>query len=192
MAAPLLSILVLMVPSRLRAPDVLEELTRQADGKPVEVLALYDNKTRSVGAKRQALLNVARGRHVVYVDDDDQVAGDYVDAILGALETDPDVVSFDIELTENGGAPKRCTYGLRFATFTGPLGYQGKPTHTHVWRRTIAEYEPFPDSNFGEDATWSRRLARLAKSEVRIDRVLYYYRFDQQRSETRCSPGAIQ
>jgi len=189
-AAPLLSILVLMVPSRLRAPDVIEELTRQASGKPVEVLALYDNKTRSVGLKRQSLLSVAAGKYVVFVDDDDAVAPDYVDAILGALETDPDVVSFDIELTENGGRPKRCTYGIRFATFSGPDGYQGKPTHTHVWRRSIATYEPFPDCNFGEDATWSRKLARHVKREVRIDRVLYYYRFDQQRSETRCSPGA--
>lgn len=181
-----LSILVLSVPSRLGvAPVLLGELCRQAQDQPVEVLCLFDNKTRSVGAKRNALLDIAVGDYVVFADDDDEVSEDYVSGILGATASDPDVVVFDQLLTVNGTGPKRCTYGLQYHTVNTPERYQGKPAHTHAWRRALAVYERFPEINFAEDSTWARRLAAKAQTESRIDRVLYHYRFDALSTETR-------
>ncbi len=181
-----LSILVLSVPSRFDlAPALLEELCKQADGKPVEVLCLFDNKRRSVGEKRNAILGMARGDYVAFIDDDDWVSPDYVDQILSGTESNPDVVVFDHELTIDGGPPKLCEYGRQFHTVDTPERYQGKPAHTHAWRRSLAQSVEFEGVNFAEDSTWARRLCAKAKTEYQVGKVLYFYRFDSRRTETR-------
>jgi glycosyltransferase involved in cell wall biosynthesis len=35
---------------------------------------LFDNRARSIGAKRQALADIARGKYIAFCDDDDDVA----------------------------------------------------------------------------------------------------------------------
>jgi len=83
----LLSILTPAVPSRLGALDALcSELAAQIGELPVEHLVLLDNKRRTVGEKRDSLLRIARGDFVAFVDDDDKVSGDYVQAILDRSE----------------------------------------------------------------------------------------------------------
>ena len=82
---PLLSILISAIPSRWEmARKLFEGLTRVADQR-VEVLLLFDNKRRSVGEKRQALLDIARGEYVTFIDDDDLVAPGYVSEILSVI-----------------------------------------------------------------------------------------------------------
>jgi glycosyltransferase involved in cell wall biosynthesis len=49
---------------------------------PVEHLILMDNKRRTVGEKRDALLRAAKGNYVAFVDDDDFISPDYVSLIL--------------------------------------------------------------------------------------------------------------
>ena len=57
-----LSILTPAVPKRmLQIAELCEELERQIGGQPVEHLVLIDNKRRTVGEKRDALLRAARG-----------------------------------------------------------------------------------------------------------------------------------
>jgi hypothetical protein len=74
-----LSILTPAVPSRIfQLQKLCFELEGQIKGLPVEHLALLDNKRRTVGEKRDALLRAARGRYVAFVDDDDDVSDDYV------------------------------------------------------------------------------------------------------------------
>jgi glycosyltransferase involved in cell wall biosynthesis len=76
MTAPLLSILVPTVPSRVATmfPKAIQAILGQiTDHKEVELLGLFDNKARTTGAKRNALLDIARGEYVVFIDDDDWV-----------------------------------------------------------------------------------------------------------------------
>jgi hypothetical protein len=58
-----LSILVLTTPKRLSTflPKIVTELCRQAQCKDVEVLWLGDNYKRTVGAKRNALIDICNG-----------------------------------------------------------------------------------------------------------------------------------
>ena len=49
---------------------MIDNLSKQAEGKPVEVLWLGDNYQRTVGAKRNALIDLAQGEYFAFVDDE--------------------------------------------------------------------------------------------------------------------------
>jgi glycosyltransferase involved in cell wall biosynthesis len=187
---PLWSILVATVPGRLRThyPDLIEELHRQVGDHAVEILGFFDNKRRPVGAKRNGLLQLARGDYVSFVDDDDHVEPDYVLSILAAIREaaePPDVICFEHLAWIDGRPAKRCVYGVEYEyTDSGKL-WTGKPAHTQCWRREIAVRHAFPETNFGEDVAWVRRASHDVVRQVRIGRVLYHYYCNQALSETR-------
>jgi glycosyltransferase involved in cell wall biosynthesis len=170
---PSLSVLVACLPQRAElARPLLESLWRQAT-PDVEVLALTDNQRRTIGDKRNAMLDMARGEYVAFVDDDDMVTDDYVSSILGALGSD--VVVFDVDVTINGGTP----FPMRFSKDYGQVNYdrlwERCPNHLMPVRRELAPR--FPDVNVGEDAEYARRLKSMLRTETRIDRALYHYRY---------------
>jgi len=186
----ILSVLVPTIHRRLRTfyPQIIEELHQQAEGLPVEILGFYDNRRRSVGAKRNGLLNLARGEYLVFVDDDDRIAPTYIADILQAIQDNPgiDVICFLNECRINNGPVILCSYSLTHKTrmhvgntWTGP------PAHTMVWKSVIAKNAAFPDKNYSEDANWVDSVVAHAVKEVRIDKVLYFYDFRTNISETR-------
>lgn len=189
MSAPHISfsILIPTIPSRrAKFATLVAELERQADGLPVEILALYDNKARSLGAKRQALLDLARGTHLVFIDDDDRVAADYVHTLVDIIRIqDPDVIVYEQEV--KGDPPIRCRYGKELRSAQGPGWWTGKPSHTMVWRTSIARHGRFPDRAFAEDTAWVDQVwpQIFLSKQVRLDRVMYFYDFDPAASETR-------
>ena len=189
---PKLSILVPTLFSRLPVhfPRLMRKLERQAGQREdVEVLALFDNKTRSVGMKRNALLDLARGEYTVFIDDDDVIAPDYVQSIKRALECNPgvDCVSFHVQLYLANVKDRLCKYrlGVKKCKNTGTDGYIGHISHVHPWRAEIAKQFRFPDKSVGEDVAWSKRCCAAASTEVVIDRVLYNYMFNNAVTETR-------
>ncbi len=102
--APILSILTPSIHSRLRQVDYLcSFINRQIiDPATVEHLVLVDNKSRTVGEKRDALLRIARGDYVAFVDDDDWISADYVPALVAAAKVFcPSVITFLQEATIN-------------------------------------------------------------------------------------------
>ena len=201
------SILVASVPERMPEPagSLLAKLSRQISDEPVELLWLLDNRRRSVGSKRNALLSLSKGQFVSFVDDDDDVADNYVYWILQALKyPQTDVTCFlqtcehvtDSPLGEKGYTVT-CRYSLKtpyregrnYDPVTGdPLHsgwWEGYPAHSMVWRGSIARQCRFPDENFGEDVAFVHQARTLARTEIHIPEVLYHYRFDASRSLTR-------
>lgn len=190
---PLLSVLILTVPERYRSffPRLIDHLLSQSEGSPVEILALFDNKLRSVGEKRNALLSLAQGKFVAFVDDDDRVADDYIASLIDAIQDNPaaDVIVFDQIVRRNGKKEQLCRYGVEFQRNNAdpPAVWKGPPAHTACWRAEVAKRFQFPDRNFGEDSDWVARAsaAITVERQVRIDKVLYHYDFNVQTSETR-------
>ena len=75
----LLTVMILSIPSRIEKYliPLLNKLQTQSQNYPeVEILCLVDNKSMSIGEKRQAILNSARGKWVGFMDDDDDINGD--------------------------------------------------------------------------------------------------------------------
>lgn len=168
----LFSILIPSQPSRLHLlARLLAELQRQSEGKPVEILALVDNRARTTGWKRNLLLSQSIGDFVASFDDDDWPAADYIDSILTAIRENPsaDVICFGWE-TVKGSRRRHYFCGLSDE-------WKRKPRHFMPWRAPLAKQHQFPDSCSGEDAEWEDSILREAKTEARIDKILYYYRF---------------
>ena len=182
----MLSILTPAVPSRMNTLGRLcEELARQIGDLPVEHLVLLDNKRRTVGGKRDALLRAARGRYVAYLDDDDWVSPDYVASLLGAMESDPDVITFLQEASVNGAKGQ---IDFRLGNPNEPFCPGGTARrnawHVCAWRRSLAILSHFPASNYGEDWAFAAPLCALAGiGESHVERVLHFYQYDSRTSE---------
>lgn len=176
MSAISLSILIPSVTERLQQlTTIYSELARQALNLPVEILALVDNKRRTTGAKRNQLLTAARGRYVSFVDDDDKVAPDYVQALLHASASDPDCIVFEVMVYMNG-APDRVTrFHPSYEHANLPSEYRRKPNHVMCYRREIAIRHAYQDTSFGEDTDWAARASRDALRVHQISKVLYHY-----------------
>ena len=189
-----LSILTPAVPSRL---DQLEELTgyiaAQIGDLPVEHLVLLDNKRRTVGEKRDALLRIARGDYVAFVDDDDGVTGDYVSSLLGAMDatpntnrtTGPDVITFRQLAVVNGHSSEVV---FRLGSHNHPFQVNGitkrNAWHVCAWRRALAVCSSFPASNYGEDWAYASRLCAVpGLREAHIPRVLHHYHHSSETTQ---------
>ena len=187
-----LSILIPTVPSRFNfyLPRILNQLLVQINNNPdIELLVLFDNKRRTTGDKRSALLSISNGEYLTFIDDDDTIADTYVEDIMDSLKKNPDIdcVVFDCicTLVQLGGLQTYCKYGIEYDYWESSdrKNWTGKPAHTMVWKSSIAKSHVFDSINNGEDTSWVKRACLDIKTQARIDKVLYFYEADRRRSE---------
>jgi len=182
----LLSILIPTIPRReWLLAGITRELERQAAlrrEKDVEILVLRDNKLMSIGDKRNRLVSIARGKYVSFVDDDDRVSPDYVEEIVTAAASDPDVICFGAEVNTPSTKPMITSFSPKH-TENSPR--RRLPNHLCAWRREIASVVPYRNVSFGEDADWPPRAAEHVHVFAAIDKVLYHYDYDPATSETK-------
>lgn len=150
-----------------------------------EVAFQKDNKEISIGAKRQSLLEAARGEYIVFIDDDDTVPVYYIERILAAIKAEsPDTIGFlidcDIEgKKESAIASNRyedwCENRDGFRHCRTP--YQKTPI-----LKSIALQIGYKDMRYGEDYDYSKRLKKsgLIKSEYFINEVMYFYNYKHE------------
>lgn len=151
----------------------------------LEIIYCKDNKEITVGEKRNRLINMAHGQYVSFIDDDDRISADYIKELLEGIETGADIITFNVSVSINGAVPKICYYSMYFdADRNEPNAYFRLPNHLMCVKRELALQVPFKEVNFGEDADYAVRLKPLLKSEHSIDKVLYHYDFDSQKTET--------
>lgn len=177
---PILSILTPAIPERWTALRELHaRVQEQIENGAVEHLMLVDNRRRSVGRKRDALLRMARGKYVAFVDDDDTIAADYVREILTATAQDPDVITF-LQCAVISGQAGTVEFKLGNSDEAFKPGETTKRDAWHVcaWRTSLAIGSGFPDTNYGEDRAYSAPLCKAAKSEVHIPKILHFYTYD--------------
>jgi hypothetical protein len=186
--APLWSILIATLASRR------EKLTRllahllpqcEADGR-VEVVACWDNGQASVAAKRQALLDAARGEWVSFFDDDDVADPEFVPLVTAAMEDGPDYVAFPNAYYVAGvRQPVRILVGLQYGgwrddTAAGVL-YRDV-THINPVRASIAKQADFlaGPAWVGEDWGYTQTVRKLAvtQAEAGGGKPLYHYFHD--------------
>ncbi len=200
------SILICGIPERYHSvqPLLYSLLETQAVARRPDVHLEYkmDNKRVSVGAKRNSLLQSAIGEYISFIDDDDEVAPNYVDKILSEItkgrKEDPkvDVICFPQRATLSpSGVIHECSYSLAHKERKleqipdGPpntLKWTGPPAHTMVWRREIVRHIQFPEKNFGEDVNWVDLACGRALKEAQITgEPLYFYKFSEKGTATR-------
>tara|TARA_R110002110_G_scaffold170551_9_gene372688 strand:+ start:277 stop:903 length:627 start_codon:yes stop_codon:yes gene_type:complete len=197
-----LSILILSIPTRFDiVKPLFDKLLKQiGDRVDVEVISLMDNKSLHIYEKRNALLDIARGSHIAWLDDDDGVADDYVQVITKAIEDNPftDVISFNQTCYLEGKK------ALVFAAIANPTNdpvvwdYQNnkykdtlrRPWHWCVWKTSLARSESFKEAYDAggqscEDIDWLERLYPKVVSNVYLkDHFLHIYRWSAKTTES--------
>jgi hypothetical protein len=148
---------------------------------PAEVEIVVDDRIdASVGEKRQALLERARGHFVAFVDDDDWVSHDYVRRVLCAVKSasDVDCASLSGVMTTNGEAPQSFEHSINYLEWGERDGVLVRaPNHLNAVRRELALKAGFPAKSHGEDYEYSTRLRPLLNKQANVDGdgPLYYY-----------------
>ncbi len=182
-----LSILIPTVPPRLSRefPSIVSQLNDQIRGsKEIEILGLCDNFVWSVGEKRNKLLSLASGKFMTFIDDDDEISGDYIKEIVATIDANSDIelISFHVAMR----ADRLIDYEhFKERVPAGYLEVHNQSAHIYVWRREFVAAHKFPDISFGEDAQWASSLLKKNPKSIHIKKYLYKYQFDPFNSETR-------
>jgi len=198
------SVLVLSIPSRfdIFKPLVEKLLKQTGDMEDVEILSLMDNKSLHIYEKRNELVRIARGSHIAFLDDDDDVSNDYVKKIVEAIGDNPqaDVISFN-QMCYLEGKEARVFAAMGNPQDpvqldpSNPSKYKDTlrlPWHWCVWKKSLAISEPFRGAySYGksgqseEDIDWLNRLYPKVKKDVYLkDEWLHIYRWSPQTIES--------
>lgn len=188
-----LSILVCSVHTRYNTflPNIEKQLFDQLAGLPeadqqrTEILILTDNKQMMLGHKRNTMIEIAQGKYIAFVDDDDRVADDYISSLLEATASNADSIVFQAEVSLNGEKPKLCYYTKDIsADYNKGDAYYRIPNHICCIKKSVSLKSSFPNVLYGEDAGYGKVLLPHLKTEHKIDKVLYYYDYNSETTET--------
>jgi hypothetical protein len=147
-------------------------------GGVAEIVVMSDAGELRVGKKRNLLKGLATGDYFTFVDDDDTVSKNYVREIAGATDSGADVIVFDAIMYQDGKKKFDVKYGLEFGRDynTDEIAFR-LPNHLMAARRLKVMNLHFPERDVGEDSAWALRVSRVAKTQERINEVLYHYYF---------------
>ena len=173
----LLSIMILTIATRAAYFERLMAILRPQLTAEVELLVDCDNGEVSIGAKRQRLLQQATGEYVCFIDDDDLVPEDYVEATLAALVSRPDCVGWKMHRLCDGVFEREQIKSLRYRDTRSTQPEFEPPDQLSPIRREIARKVGFLNLNRGEDTAYSDRVQKFLKIEVFLDRVMYTYEY---------------
>jgi len=185
-----LSILIPTLPQRKKMFNILHKnLMAQIDFVHTthpslgQVEILFDSSKKflkgglSVGAKRDALKCRATGDYLVFVDDDDIVAPNYLESVLRLSESNPDIITFR-------SLYKSSTYwGIVDMNLNHSENEQmndntivkRQPFHVCPIRTSIAQQHSFPDINNAEDWGWMVKVLSDCKTQSHSDQILHQY-----------------
>ena len=164
------------IPERAdQALKLQSDLISLIGNRSIEVLVLFDNKQRSIGLKRDALVQISKGKYLSFIDDDDKPSEGYVDTIYKALLDGPDIVTFKSKATINGK-----DYIINFGLYNeNEQLHDGEvkrgPFLPCVFKSEPARAERFKDVGYSEDWDWAKRVIKGFKKETHLNEVLHRY-----------------
>lgn len=183
---PKLSILIATLGRRhQKFSELLFSLINQTQSYPgrIEILAFWNNGEYPIGEIRQHLLESARGDYICFVDDDDRLPDYYCDEIMKAIKSTPDYIGFKVKLYNNGIERQPVYHSIRYTGWHQDSdGYYRGVTHLNPIRRSIATEGSFAIAEGAEDEGWARQVRPFVKSEIFIDRDMYFYLHDTEDS----------
>lgn len=139
---------------------------------------------KTVGQKRNDLLQRANGNYLCFLDDDDNVPANYLETLVRAMEHGADVITFNslfkcdtywslidmsIENDNEEATPNGVTY--RNAWHICPI------------KSEIAKKYQFTSKNNAEDWDWMQRVLSEVKKEYKLNVILHQYNHSANVSE---------
>jgi len=204
----ILTIAIPSIPSRIRMnlePMFSRLMTQIGSRKDVEVISILDNKSMTIGRKRQLLHSIAQGKYCVQIDDDDDVVPTFVEEVCGAIQSHDgvDVIHYNQEAIIEGvsflistdiNAP-RIPFDQLPRTPKDQSGNfipcKRPPWHWCAWRTEFAKKFAFGNSMAGEDALFVENAIPNVKSDYKIDKILHIYKWSAQSTSAPLIPGNL-
>jgi hypothetical protein len=167
-----LSILIPTLPNRLELfyLPLIKILLKQIEPyNNIELISLFDNKKRTIGRKRQNMIDIIQGEYVCFIDDDDRISDDYIKLIMDTLDNNPntDCVVFWSCINQPNMEDKIVKFGFEEGN--------NLPCHVHVWKSSIVKKYEYKNINHGEDNDWINRAKNDIHHLSKINKILYYY-----------------
>lgn len=172
-----LSILIATMP--IREDKFRQLISNISIQKTNEVEILFDGSDQyNIGVKRNKLLKRATGEYIIFIDDDDEIANNYVSLILNSIESKPDCVAINGIITTNGKDEKQWFISKKYKCWhnTNKIYYR-TPNHISPVKRELALRAGFPEISHGEDHVYSMRLISMLKTETIIEQPIYHYKY---------------
>lgn len=184
------SILILTTPRRISSffPSLIYSLQSQIGNRDdIEILGFFDNNKRSIGEKRNNLLEIANGEYLTFIDDDDKISDDYIKSIMDAIEKNPetDCIVFDCYSIYDSWGKSYTKFSKDFEYTHNGEQWTAKPSHIMVWKSSLAKMHQFKEISYGEDIEWAKEISKEIEHETIIDKVLYHYEYSGKTSEAR-------
>jgi hypothetical protein len=186
--------LIPSIPSRVEKyllPLYEKLILQTGDISNIEILAFLDNKKRTIGKKREGLVNLAKGKYQIQIDDDDDIMPGFISELMDVINQnkDYDVILFNQYVTINNGNIFTVHFDLN--NENGQCHQEnGKwvdikraPFHNMCWKTELAQSESFPDASYSEDWHWAKRLIPKVKTHFKIERCLTHYIFNDKITE---------
>lgn len=146
----------------------------------VELLVELDSGEKSIGEKRNTLLQKAKGDYLCFVDDDDSVSIDYIKLVMEGIKTNPDCCSLNGLITFNGGGGKLFRHSIKNKSYHEEDNiYLRFPNHLNTIKSDIAKLFKFPEINHSEDTAFAVQVfnSGLLKTEYNIPSIIYFYNY---------------
>ena len=173
-----------------RLLNFINQHTSKEDKAKIEIIVNSDDGAKTVGAKRNEVLDSATGKFVCFVDDDDLVSENYVRNIIDIIENneDLDCIGFKGMYYVDGQNIMIFKHANEYGGhFRDAMGVQHRPVnHLNPVRTEYAKQIRFPEKDFSEDMDYCDRLmgSGLLKNEVIIEEIMYHYLYSEDTSRT--------
>lgn len=150
----------------------------------IEICWYKDDKSITIGEKREKLYQQAKGLYSWQIDDDDDIADNAIKLILQAIKSNPDVdvITFE-EYCNMDGKEYKSNHSATYSGWEGeghllfPDGFHfhRTPFFKSVIRTELAKSVTIPHIRWSEDYEWAKLLLPLIRSEVHISEQIYRY-----------------
>jgi hypothetical protein len=183
----LLSILMPALVSRRELREPLESRLRAQlrQFRDTELLIEEDAGALTSGVKRNRLIARSQGRYFAFVDDDDDIADNYVSAIREACLQNPHCVTFRVLHTDARPGKRTRIFDFSIANTADHMKLPGNivgfmANHLSAWRRDIGTRLCFPPRlGYNDDVFWYKPLlaSGFVQSEIHLTDRLYRYNY---------------
>ena len=189
---PVFSILICTIESRKEQLDRLIAFLQPQLTPQVEILINSDAGTKTVGQKRNELVDDCSpsSKFCAYIDDDDEVSPLYVSEILVAIKDTPDCVGIEGIVNFDGNYRGTLIHSLKAGKWRteGERAFR-TPNHLNPIRTDLVKLVRFREINAGEDSDFCFRILPHLKKEVHIPEPIYTYNFSHTESQTHVQPS---
>lgn len=170
------------------------------EARGVEVLAYetppFDEVDLALtfGAKRNALVDIARGMMVMCIDDDDDVIDGFLETMLPHVQEGVDVIGYKVACygyangCQSPEVMEPAAVSIKYNTWANNVGafkYVRCPHHIVPTKREHVQAIRYKDMHHGEDHEYAMRMqaSGLLKNEVYLDEFMYIYQFDAKKKK---------